>query len=142
MFAFVASTWERNYGYKKGEGRLTEREGGGHYGVSIDETSDNDISRNLGYLAKTIPPAFTELIGRKYDLTISEGETLRTILFPAMKILEEFEEIKAVYKEDPNNEEVLHILGKSMEILSATVGPVVMYLQQFPRKRVKVIKKI
>ncbi len=140
VFAIAMGAWERNYGYRKGEGRLTERENG-YYGVSIDASSDHDITSDLGRLAKTMPTAFfAALTGRKYDFTVSEGAMFRTILLPAIKMLEEFEEIKAIYIEDPANEDLLQVFERAMELLTITVMPVVLLLQQFPKKRIKVIK--
>lgn len=140
-FASGALLWNNVHGYKRGEGELTDREGGEYYGVGIDETSEHDITRDLGRLSKIMPsPIFAELINRKYNLTISEGELLRAMLHPAVAALSEFEEIKVAYTENPQDEDLLQFLMKSMELLTATVGPIVLYLKQFPKKRVKIIK--
>ncbi len=139
-FVFIASTmteWQRRHGYKGGEGRLTEREGGHYYATKPDINSDHDISLGLGLLAQQLPSVFEPYVNKRYDFTKSEGAQLRAMVIPAMSVLNDLEETKASLGEDPGNEELQVLLLLTIENLGMLVNPIVIFLEQFPRKRVK-----
>jgi hypothetical protein len=137
IFAVAGAEWQRRRGHKAGEGRLSEREGGVYYGVGMDDKSDHDISRDLGRLAHYAPKSFEPFTNKRYDFTKSEGILLRAILAPAIKSLNEFEEIKTILDQDPNHDDLQEALFTAIDNLATLLGPIIVYLEQFPEKRVK-----
>lgn len=137
IFAVTTMEWQRRRGYKGGEGRLTRRENGTYYSTGLDQNSDHDLSYGLGLLAHQLPTVFEPFIGKRYDFTESEGQMLRAILEPAIVAFNELDGMKAMLEEDPNNEEVQQALFAMTDNLGMLVRPIIVYLEQFPTKRVK-----
>lgn len=137
IFAVAATEWQRRRGHRPGEGRFTERENDAYYGVGMDENSDHDLSMDLGRLAHYAPTAFAPHIGSRFDFTKSEGLLLRSILQPAVVVLNEVEVLKEALQEDPQNEDIQQALFAAADNLGTLVNPILTYLELFPATRVK-----
>jgi hypothetical protein len=137
LFAIGASEWQRRRGHRAGEGRLSERENGTYYGVGLDQYSDHDLSMDLGRLAHQAPTSFEPFVGKKYDFTKGEGKLLRAIVAPAIAALNELEGIKINLEMDPTNEDLQQLLFAAVDNLGTLLNPILVYLEQFPAKRVK-----
>lgn len=137
IVALAGEMWQKRQGYKPGEGWFSEREGGIHYGTGLDEESDHDISRSLGRLAHRAPATFALYLNKKFDFTKTEGDLLRSILLPAISKLDELEDWMIDMQENPRDEEVGRLVLELAGELGKLVEPVLMFLSQFPNKRVK-----
>lgn len=135
-----AMEWQRRKGFRVGEGELSERENDHYYSTKMDKDSDHDLSMGFGRLASFLPRQFEPYTGKKYDFTKSEGHLLRSMLQPAIEALDQCEEVKEALKEDPGNAELIQIFPAMIDNLGKLVTPIIIYLEQFPRKRVKKIK--
>ncbi len=129
--------YQRRQGYKGGEGRLSEREAGAYYSTKLDQNSDHDLSINLGRLALHLPTLFAPYIDKKFDFTKTEGELLRSIIHPAVQALNELEGVKIMLEQDPGNEDFQSMLFAMVDNLGMLVAPIIIFLEQFPSKRVK-----
>lgn len=137
IVAMAAAEYQRRKGYKGGEGRLSEREAGAYYSTTFDKNSDHDLSMDLGRIAAQLPTLFAPYVNKKYDFTKSEGQLLRAIVQPAILALNELEGAKISLEQDPGNEELQQVLFATVDNFGMLVHPIIVYLEQFPSKRVK-----
>lgn len=129
--------YQRRRGHKAGEGRLTQRENHKYYGVSIDLNSEHDISHELGILAGVFEEDFKPFIGKRFDMTTSEGQMLRAMLKPTMKAAKDLREVGKLLQAMPTEPEVQTMAAEAFKNARMSLRPVTMLLEQFPTKRVK-----
>lgn len=137
VVAATAAEWQRRRGYKGGEGRLSKRENNAYYSTALDKHSDHDLSNGLGRLAAQMPTIFEPYLNKRYDFTKTEGELLRAIVDPAVVALNELEGLKVALEQEPDNDDVQQALFATVDNLGMLVRPIIVYLEQFPTKRVK-----
>ena len=137
IVATAVAEWQRRKGFRGGEGGFSKREANRPYSTTADPGSDHDISMMLGVLATALPTVFSPFLHKRYDLTNTEGEQLRAMLVPAMQAFDNLEEVKALMTENPDSEDLLAVLEKAVTELGLAVRPIVVFLEQFPTKRVK-----
>lgn len=135
--ALALEGYQRMMGYKAGEGRLSERESSSYYSTKLDKNSDHDLSHSLGRLAAQARDLFAPFVDKKFDFTKTEGELLRSMVRPAILALEQVEAVKLMLEQDPGNEQVLEVLHSSVDNLGMLIGPIIIFLEQFPKKRIK-----
>lgn len=133
--AVTTSELQRRRGYKPGEGHFTERANDRYYGVCFDTNSGYDLSRDLGRLGSAAPGLLNKLANKRFDLTKSDGEFLRSLMAPAMALIEDFEAVKALAVEQAG-QEVIDLLIAMTDQLAAVVIPVARWLEAFPRVKV------
>lgn len=134
VVAATTSEWQRRKGYKPGEGHFTERVDDTYYGVRLDSDADQDLSRDLGRLSAAAPGLLSKFAKKKFDLTTSDGEFLRSLMVPAIALVEDFETIKTMAAQE-SKPEVIDLLISMTDQLAAVVIPVARWLEQFPRVR-------
>lgn len=126
---------QRRCGYRPGEGSFTERANDTYYGVMFDGTSPYDINRDLWRLGSAIPGILGKFMGKKFDLTKSEGELLMSLMIPAMSAVADFEAAKELVIECGH--EAVDLLLNMTDQMAATIQPVAHWLEQFPKLRIK-----
>jgi hypothetical protein len=136
VVAAAASEWQRRKGYKAGEGELTQRANDKYYGVRLDDQSGYDLNKNLGRLSNIVPGLFEKMVDKEFDLTISEGEFLRTLLSPTLVHLGNIEEVIELVTQE-NNQEMIGVLSELTELLKVAIVPVVRWLEEFPAARTR-----
>jgi hypothetical protein len=137
LVAVVTNVDLRRRGYRPGEGHFTSREGSRRFGVRIDSGSENDLCRDLSRLAIIAPDEFKPFSNKRFDATMSEGEFLRGLVRPALRALEDIEAAKVLVLENPGNEEALEVLHDVAERFAGVLHPVVRWMSEFPRHRIK-----
>lgn len=147
--ALAADQWQRRKGYRKSEGHFTEREGNKYYGVMLKDLKKakditHDLSKRLSQLASFFPDEFAPFLGNNYDMTKSEGETLRAAMVPALNALKQYLDDLDLYNSTLANpqatesvDQVAVLVGQSFEVLKTTTYPVELFFKQFPKERVK-----
>ena len=104
--------YQRRQGYKPGEGVSTQR-----YprfeGMVIG--GDDSVEKTLALVAEMWPQVLEPYVGKRFLLTQSEGEMLKTMLIPVVEALASGDEV----------------------LIEGTLQPVLMFLQKFPSGRVK-----
>ncbi len=129
--------WQVTRGYRAGEGQLTDRANGGKYwGISPDLDSDYDLNQGLGLLAAMMGKEFEPYIGKKFDMTESEGEQLRAMVIPAVDAAQQAHQAM-LYAQRRNMPDAPRIAAELLKEMKKVAHPVVVFLRQFPKKRVK-----
>jgi hypothetical protein len=110
--AFCLDAYQRRNGYKPGEGVSTQR-----YprfeGMTID--GDNAVEKTLSMVEELWPGTLSAFKGRRFLFTLSEGELLKAMLIPVVEAIASGDE----------------------QLVECTLQPVIMYLERFPKGRVK-----
>lgn len=134
--AVATREWQKNKGYRPGEGRFTERANDKYYGVRFEESTSDDLSHGLWQLSGSVPGLFKPYLESSFDFTVSEGMFLRALLAPALLALGDFEAAKLLVIEQ-DNEESRELFCEMTDRLASVVIPVVRWLEQFPAARVR-----
>lgn len=134
--AAAINGWQRYKGYKPGEGHLTERANNKYYGVCLNISDSYDVSQGLGKLAQAAPKMFSKFVGHEFDMTRTEGEFLRVLMAPALVSAGDLDAAKELVTE-LGDDEAMNLLYETADRLAAVVLPVVRWLEQFPKARVR-----
>ncbi len=134
MAAAVNAQFHRRKGYKPNEGHFTPRCQDRYFGVWFDSESSYDLNRDLGELAEVLPGIFP-MIGKKFDMTISEGEFLRTMMVPALRGLVDFRAAKELVIEMGGSEDSFRLMYAQLEDLANAAIPIARWLEEFPRTK-------
>lgn len=133
--------WQKSRGYRAGEGQLTDRANNGKYwGVEPNIDSTYDLNQALGVLAGSLDKEFAPYIGKKFDMTKSEAEQLRAMVIPATDAAQQAEQAKAFLRRYPHPDSQ-DIAVQAFKQLKKAAHPVLVFLKQFPEKRVKDVAK-
>lgn len=133
MAAAVNAQFHRRKGYKPNEGHFTPRCQDTYFGIWFDSKSSYDLNRDLGKLAEALPGIFP--IGKKFDMTMSEGEFLRTMMVPALGGLADFRAAKELVTEMSGSEDSFQLLYAELENLANAAIPIARWLEEFPRTK-------
>jgi hypothetical protein len=156
----TANEYNRRLGYRSGEGPLSPREGGG-LGVLVHANSSSDLGNSLALLAEVYPETLSMFVGKLFEMTLSEGQDLRTLLQPSKHIAEKRMELVAgrdqsvterdellaqepcldiAIRVDQLNRIVVQVnaaLDEYHQDALVALAPVARFLEMFPRSRVK-----
>lgn len=137
----AADQWQRRRGYKPGEGVFTDREGGHVFGLRVArEALENgtDLEMFLSGMSNAFPDMFGAFVGKSFDLTVTEGEFLRSMVQAAQGQLDEYKDLASELEDgEEDDNELLAELVFRKEQLVAALSPIVMYLKNVPGTRVR-----
>lgn len=136
VVTLATDQWQRRRGHKPGEGALTDREGGHVFGLKVSRES-TDLGQFLAGMVEAFPDLFEEFRDKSFDLTVSEGVFLRSMVTAAQGQLGEYLGIVEQVNEDPDNDDLVMILRYRQEQLRASLVPISKYLHDVPATRVK-----
>lgn len=160
--ALVIDQYKRRKGYRAGEGPLTARDGG--LGVYVALDSKSDIGQFISALSLECLD-LKEYDHKVLEITLSESEDLRAMVWPALELmrlrtacrenLELLEAQRASFDEAPRPlvrpiDDRLGRLGYGIDVsiyslheydtsIKNSLLPLVSWLRQFPRSRIKVL---
>lgn len=132
--AAATNLYSRIKGYKHNEGPLTERACGIPYGVTFDTESEYEINRWLGRLGAALPAMFM-MRKQSFDMTVSEAEFLKMMLYAAVEHFDDFDAAKILVMEENGSKESMDLLYAELDKLANDAILASNWLDQFPESR-------
>lgn len=139
VIGIAADQYNRRKGYKRGEGVLTPRDGG-YWGAKVSLESSSDLGTALAALGTKYPEELGEFMGKRLQITKSEGAQVRAMLVTSLELSAKLIQIERELskEEDEEMQAVLRIEAESLKtMVRQTLRPVNIFLSSIPKSRIK-----